>query len=363
MDDKILNIIAALLAQAEHPNTSEIERDTFLAKADAMMAKHMIDEALVRMAQKPDERRKPVRVDVKLYDYGTTFGNRMRVIAAQLFKTVGVRAAYSHRTGESTLVGFEEDVKWAQLLFMNIQTSFLAKMTPKWDPQRSFDDNVAALRESGAKWDYIARTAERHEQLGVPYGSLPGWDDKGREKVQDMLVTAYRRWCRKTGSTPVKVTRHEAYRHSYAEAFTARVCARLEEMAEARREAGSGMELVLYNVQEAVDAAFYEAFPDLDPEAQKARMEAIREQQRQADEAHAAWLASLTPAQRLRYEREQAAKREKEMRENDRYWRQQDKKLDSLYDSNGRQAGRAAADSVNLSTAESASSAQKPELS
>lgn len=60
--EKIISRIQKLMALAEHANTSDTEREAFLDKADELMARHMVDEALLRQSQSPEERRTPVTV-------------------------------------------------------------------------------------------------------------------------------------------------------------------------------------------------------------------------------------------------------------------------------------------------------------
>lgn len=375
-EEGIIAKVAKLLATAEHPGTPDAERDRCLALADSMMAKHMIDEARVRAAQKPEERRQPVVVEVTgMFDRNTVYGSKMELLAREIARTVGVKMVthYSDRKRLVTLVGFSEDVQWMQLLFMNVQMAFAGKMSPKWDNDRDFVMNLVLLRESGLSWPVVLDRAVRAGAVEDTWSDKSdidgdwqagGWVTRRQQahwSAEDKLNRAYRKWCRDNGKTPVQVTRHEAYRHTYAEAFTSRICVRLEEMRAAR--AVPGTELVLAGVEEEVLRAMWEAFPSLSPEAQEAARQAREKAEREADEKHAAWLASLSPAERLRYEKEQTAKRAKQARENDRYWREQDRERERLYDTNGGIAGRAAADSVNLSTADPMASPQRLELS
>lgn len=374
-EDRIIDRVAKLLAQAEHPNTSDVERDAFLAKADALMSKHMIDEAMLRAAQKPEERRKPVVVEVSgMFDRNTVYGSKMNLIASQIARTVGVKMVTHYEGGPRvTLVGFDEDVRWMQMLFINVQMAFANKMSPKWDTSREFVMNLVLLRESGLSWTVVLDRAVRAGAIEDTWSDVPGGDwnpsmtewithaQRARWSAEDKLNRAYRNWCKANGKKPVQITRHEAYRHTYAEAFTTRICTRLEERRAARKVPGT--ELVLRSVEEDVLKAMWDAFPELSPEAREAARLAREKLEQEADEAHAAWLATLTPAARLRYEKEQTAKREKEARDNERYWREQDQKREKLYDTNGGIAGRAAADSVNLSTSETVSTTKREELS
>jgi hypothetical protein len=351
VSEKIIERIAKLLAQADHVNTNDEEREAFLAKADEMMAKHMIDEALVRLAQAPSERAKPVRVDVELFDRWSVFGVKMSLIASEICRTVGVRMATRSGSNVVTLVGFDDDVRWMQMLFLNTQMTFLRRLQPKWDQSLTTGANVGLFRESGMKWPQVTRIAATAGAIA----EVPNEDHdyNGYWKSVNSVKATYKKHCKETGQQPVSVTRHEAYRHTYAEAFTNRICARLADMRASRQAAGSGSELVLARVMDDVNDAFYQEFPDISPEARAQRYEAQKKAEEQRDLEHAAWLAGLTPAARLRHEREQVAQRQREARNSDKYWAEQDRKAEKRYDSTGARVGRKAADSVNLSTSES----------
>lgn len=358
-EDRILDRVAKLLAQADHPNTGDAERDAFLAKADKLMGEHMITEAMLRAAQKPEERRKPVVVEVTgMFDRETVYGNKMDLIARQVARTVGVKMVTHYSGGRRvTLVGFDEDVRWMQMLFMNIQVAFVTKLNPKWDAGKDTVANVVQLRESGASWSEILNRAVR---AGAVEQTWTLYDSQERRNARASLKRAYERYCDAVGVEPVQTRRHEAFRHTYAEAFTVQICARLEEMAEARKVPGT--ELVLRSVQEDVLAAMWEAFPSLHPDAQKAAQEAREKAEREADEKLAAELAAMTPRQRLAYEKEQTRLRDKEARESDRYWRAEDRRREKLYDTNGGKAGRAAANAVNLNIAETVGTTTRQEV-
>ena len=358
-DDKIIERIAKLLAQAEHPSTSDTERDAFITKADEMMAKHMIDEALVRLAQAPAERRKPVRVDVELFDRHSTYGIKMGIIATEVARTVGVRMATRSSSNIVSLVGFDEDVRWMQMLFLNVQMAFLGRMRPEWSSDRSLGHNVALLRESGMGWPEVSKMAFKA-------GATEDYDRyTGTFVWSDRLAAAYKKHCKATGATPVTITRHEAYRATYVEAFTNRICMRLTTMRLNRLDdaKSTGSELALRSVENDVNDAFHSEFPNLSPAAHSRRMAQLRKEQEQADTEHAAWLSGLTPTQRLSHERKQAEEADKQARRSDKYWAQRDREQEKLYDSNGAKAGRKAADGVNLSTAETVDSRSSKELS
>lgn len=340
--EKIISRIQKLMALAEHANTSDTEREAFLDKADELMARHMVDEALLRQSQSPEERRTPVTVEVQLLDQASIYTYKMRTVAEQMARTVGVRIAF--KAGRQVLVGYSEDVSWMQILFTNAQLTFLSRVSPKWDAALTVEENVAQLRESGKDWYTVNCVGYRAGAWTRP--PVPG--------EANHIVAMYQRHCKATGAVPVKIYRHDAYRNTFAEAFISRICSRLETMREARfasaTEPGTG--LALRQVQEDVDAAFYAAFPNLNPEAREARIQAQRDADARMRAEEQERLAAMTPAARLRHERQQAEQRARDARLNAKYWRRDDAERSRRYDGTGARAGTAAADAVNLSTDE-----------
>lgn len=334
-EDRILDRVRKLLAQANHPNTGEAERAAFLAKADEMMVRHAIEEAVLAATQSPEQRRKPVTVTTQMYDPHTVWGQKFRTIMGEVCTASRVKCA-GGRNGVFTMVGYNDDVDYAQLLFTTIQFQFVAKIQPTWEPLRDFDANVAALKEAGRTEEQIARAAGLR------------WPEGG-----STVKTAYKRHCRANGIDPTYTRRHSAYRESFADSFVTRMCSRLEELGQAAKTqaASSGAELVLYHAQEDVDEEFYRQYPNARPltkEQVRAMRKAQVEAERLAEEKHQAWLDSLTDKQRVAHERKVQEEAERKARENDRYWRNFDKQQERRYDSTGSRAGRAAADNVDL---------------
>lgn len=345
MEDKILLKVRKMLDLANHANTGAAEREAFLAKADEMMVKHAIDAAMLDATLNINQRRAPVVETVPMWDKHSVHAQRFSTVLREVCKTVRVRCneKYEWDTTDQnvTLVGFNDDVQYAQLLFTNIQFAFIGAVKPTWDMARGFDANVAACRESGMAWEEIARAGMR---AGDPEARWPDGGTLGRAVARD---------CKKRGVPIPKVTRHAAYANTFSEAFVTRICARLEELRDAGEEQakGSGAELVLVHAAEQVDDAFFELFPNLRPKTEeelKAARDAWKAKQQLEREKHDAWWATLTPAQQAAEERKIQAQHEKDSRESDKYWRRYDKLNAARYDSAGDRAGARAADAVRL---------------
>jgi hypothetical protein len=340
----ILDKVAKLITLAEHANTSDIEREAFLAKADAMMVKYAIDRAVIESRKTAGEQReKPVSVTVPFIRDGVDFESQYVSMFSSICNHNRVRAVIRTYREEATIVGFSADVEYTQMTWNSVYLAFVSKLDPTWDPSRPADENIKVLKEAGWKWSRIADVANEH---GFECTATDG-----------RLKAAYRRQCKAEGVEPTSHTqRHAAYRAAYAEAFAATISSRLYRMRTAAEDQvasrrGTGTEVALRSRADTVNEEFYSLFPHFRPMSAEQRAE----QERLADEAlkrEQDRLASMTPAQRAAEERRKA-------REEARWQAQYERERAKLQDAAGRRAGHAAAASVDLGAAKVSTDTRK----
>jgi len=373
--DKVLDLVAALLARAEHPNTPAPEAELALMQANKLIAKHAIDEALLRQSQTVGERRALIRREVQIGG-GYTFGSRLKTIFHYAAQANRVSVAFL-QNGVAVCFGAEEDVAWLDMLYSMIRLQFLSKIDPKWDPAKSFDENVYNLKVAGNKWADIDAESRRNggpdnrlvEKHVFAEGGYIGWYwesqiDKGNAwwsddedntllvasdtKLSGKLITAYKRWARMVGDTaPVTTQSHRAYKNSYAEAFTSRMAIRFLDMKRDAEETGDTIEgaaLAIRDLKDEANRMMWDEFPTLSPEAAAERQARFMKQQQEADAAEQARLDAMTPKQReAHFEKIERQRR----REDAAYWRNLDK--GPKHDGGARSRGEAAANAVDLS--------------
>lgn len=337
-EERILEKVQKLLNLANHPNTGEAEREAFLAKADKMMFDHAIEQAELDALKSPEERRRPVVLNLTLFDPYSWYRPMFRTILADLGRANRVRVALNS-DGSGTLVGFADDVAWTEMLWLSIFREFVAKIQPSWDSNAGIDYNVKALKEAGNKWLDIWYALRRDcdaKGVDVPCPAPPkdgGW-----------LIRAYKRECKRVGQTEMLTTqKHDAYKWSFGNGFTNRICTRLRDQMETHSESQA-----LVVSMGDINAEFYNLFPDMDPARQAAREADLREQARRDEEAEAAMVAAMTPAARAKYLEKKEAEKRKQARSDESYWRRQERLQMQYHDSDGRRAGRRAADAVDL---------------
>lgn len=386
-DKKLMETVRLLLARAEHPNTPPEEADTALRRANALMARHAIDEALVRATQTARERRAPVVEKWNWASAHTGYGAHLRSMLEAIARYNRVRVHIElYAPYGVTVVGFREDVDWVQMLYTNCYLTFMGRVNPKWDPEASLDANIYTYKIAGYGWFEIwvkmveamglsdvvewrwpnwkrdadnvrayPEYVERYKAAGIPCGPPVTVPDASARADNNWMLRAYRRHAKKIGDTQIVSTqRLKAYKLSFAQGFADEIERRLARMdAESREAVGSapGAELALRDAWVDIEEAFYAEYPDSHPDAIRERnvirhrdAQAALEQERILREN---MLNAMTETQRADFLEKEARKARRERQSNQRYWEDYDRR--NRADSSGLRAGRAAAADVALS--------------
>lgn len=357
-EDKDLRRARALLERAEHPNTPPAEAEAAYAQANKLMLKHAFNEALLRASLTESERRKPVRIDIEYYESSMyEFSSYLRTILEGISRANRCRHVVVE--GKMAIIGFQDDVSWVETLFTTTYYAFLSQMKPSWKPEIGYDANVYNFKVSGYKWKQINQIAIKAGQPDMENKKVHtrySYDTHQMEEVEvgtgfyHKMLAAYRRHAKVIGdTTPVATQNFEAYRLSYAQEFSRRINARLEQMVEDNKKEteSSGMELVLFDIMAAVNEFFWGQFPNLSPTEMEARAKARREQEEREAEARRLMLEGMTPAQRKRFIEDEQKEERRKAREYDRWYRDHYRTI--RYDNTGGARGAAAADEVRLS--------------
>lgn len=350
---RIMDKIRAALRLADESPEGSPEREAALKSANGLIIKHAIDQAKLDATRTIGEKRVPTQMRFKFvgfsdlaYEWIYDFRQLMRDIC----ETNRVRCVFLRISNglDVTLVGMQEDVEWAQLLWMRVFLDFCEKLQPKWipGPERTVGHNVAVFKAAGYKWADIWAVGKRAEPS---IDTLDKYDPKGAS----YLMREYKRHLRMTGEAQIGTQRFEGYRYSFVQSFIATVSARLEQMREESKQEveTSGSAIALVDVSDRVDEEFFRLFPSQRPLTEEERA-ALRKQwddeQRAKDEADQAFLASLSESERKRVLDERAKERERKVKADNRYWREEAKRQERLHDGAGYMAGREAGKQVNL---------------
>lgn len=267
--DKLLRRVQALLAQADHPNTEAIEANTFRAKAEALMYQYRIDEAMLAQATPAGLELKPEWRTWDICEAHSEFSNHYRLLARSVCDHVGIRQVFKQAakpvvdpdTGLTThhatmyyceAVGYEAELRIAEVLYTECMLAFQTKLEPRFNAALSNEENAYIMRSAGMEGWRIAQAI-----FGSTEKSL-------RPKVRKM----FKAHAEKIGEDPTPLLGQgnimRSYRTDFASGFVRELDHRLAMMRMSRAEQDAGG-LVLASRNEAVNEAFYAAFPSYRP--------------------------------------------------------------------------------------------------
>lgn len=270
--DDMLRKVQALLAKADHPNTPAPEADTARNMAEALMTKYKLDETQIGeggkafvVGQVPTWRTFPV------CNLHSEFYSTYRSLASSVINHVGIRAVYrteqtfdedgrSVYTHAAECVGYESDLRMAEVLFTSVLMAFQRKLEPKYDPTISDQENAYAMRSAGMEG---IRIAEAIYKVRLRASSLTPAEKNMCRKVRAMFKAE----AEHRGEDPRILLGQgnnvKRFRESYAHGFEQELWRRLYRMRASRGESEVG--LVLASREEAIAEAYYEKYPQFRP--------------------------------------------------------------------------------------------------
>lgn len=268
----VMRKVQGLLDKAAS-TTFDAERDSLIAKADALMGAWAIEEFELESSRPTRERTKPELRTVPIV--GTNVPYDVRVVLLRLFGSlashVGVKVgSWGYHDPEdrsmyvAKCVGWPADLDYLHRLFVSLQLHLVSRIEPK--PVAGDDDvtNFARLRDSGMDYKRIFQLMDWEwttKPGGTGHGDLTGWSNTQLRKMRK----AYTALCAEQGRKPVKGLKADTYRKSFIDGYVAGIESRLREMKVAREEATAGKGLVLANRLDLLVEFFYETFPNLRP--------------------------------------------------------------------------------------------------
>lgn len=199
---------------------------------------------------------KPIQVDLDLAGQGSAYRNRYHAMWYYIAQHCDVRSWEEYVYTEqgyvirAHVVGYDEDVRYAEMLFTSARIVFQDKLEPRVDPNLSDQVNAYRLRSAGIERVRIAKM-------------LWGNTDK---VFMGRVGRLYKAECAERGEEAMLSGRGvtgEAYREQYAEAFVTTISNRLYMARHAATASGGGV--VLHGRKERITEAFYAFYPDQRP--------------------------------------------------------------------------------------------------
>ena len=367
-EQKVMSRVMKLLELANDPNATKAERDLAQEHADRLMAQHMID----RMDLKPEEKSKVVQDtwDLRVGDAGTEFHYHVIELMGIVLKHCGVRLhpKYTYakdaegradwQTRRFTVVGFPEDMAYAEQIWFRVFRDFVMNVNPQWDVSKPLSENVYAFIKAGFSWIDTYRIGRKAQ--------YPEWPEK-MPNGGPRLRTAYKEALAKRGESFQKTRTRDAYRATFVQSYGSTIRRRLMELRDKAKETVSDADkfaLAVRTTKEQVDEEFYRLYPEYDP--------AVIKRIREAEEFEAACMfAALSPEEQkaviamaekeqAEYERKYQARLRRAERARRNYGTVREK---ATYDHAAWERGREVGNKVNLNVDPEVDEKKRGELS
>jgi Protein of unknown function (DUF2786) len=256
--ERILTKIRGLIANAEDEGNTEEARESYRARAEALMFKYRIDEATKVKAgffgTGEAATVAPVWRVLPITKVGSEFSTGYQRIASSCAHHVGARGVTTYEDGNLVLkvVGYMSDLLYMEVLLTSCVLEFGKRLEPKVDPTLSIQENAYHMRHAGMERKRITRLL------------LGDWDTINEMKAKNRKISnMVKAECRKRGENPDLLlgrgNNMKTYRDSYAQGFVNTISHRLWRMRMAHGEEGAG--LVLADRSERVNEAFYAEYP------------------------------------------------------------------------------------------------------
>jgi hypothetical protein len=228
----------------------------YQGKAEALMVKYRIEQE--ETIAKDPQSAKPIQVDIDLCGFGSKYRTQYHHMWYYIAQHTGVReyVEYVYTDGGTIMrahvVGYEEDIRYAEMLFTSARLVFMEKLEPKIDRSLSDQVNVYRLRSAGIERVRIAEMM---------------WDNADKLFL-GRVGRLYKAECEERGEEALLSGRGvtgKAYREQYAEQFVSTLRMRLFYARQAAEASGGG--LVLHGRNERLKEAFYTFYPNQRPKA------------------------------------------------------------------------------------------------
>ncbi|AOE44855.1 hypothetical protein BI084_gp43 [Gordonia phage Terapin] len=341
-EDRRLRIIENLLIKASHEGTPEHERILSQEQADRLMAQYQIDRAILNFNRDEKEVRQPVERDYETVDIvqdgsvrGSTYNwNTGRLTMSRDTEEYAIQGVISGIRGnvfrhagcmwffannKTRAIGYEEDLMFAEMLWLGIFSDIMTKMFPTWDASRGFDENVYRLKKAGYSWSQVREIGLKNQAKDA-YGMLT------EKNAGSKLRNGFKRHATKIGEEVLPGKRQPSnphlWRRSFIDSYSATLSQRMAALKAGREEYFDKTNLpAMTQDKDRVRQRMYELYPELDPANQpkpdpdqeaapRKPIKAVKQKIRHADPD--AWAAGHSAASKINLRNDKAAGDRKE---------------------------------------------------
>lgn len=267
-EDTILVKVQKLVDKA-WSTTFPAEKESLLAKADALMMRYSIDQFKLLDPSRPNTHgsvvnAKPILHEMWYFgqDNDMPEDGNIRDAIHQMWYSLathfGCRVGY-FGWRSAKVVGYQADIDFLEMMFLSLKLHLITNADPMCVPEVSWEGNVIAMKQSGMKWEQIHEKLQRH----------PSYPLVGREWSKSVglrMYAVHKDW-RDANPDEIANTGNPAqWRRSFVTGYVAEIRDRLAQMRRATMAAEENRNLpaLLADKKSEVDEAFLIFFPPPD---------------------------------------------------------------------------------------------------
>lgn len=272
MEHKMIEKIQALLNKAGSTD-SPAEAEALQERANSMMTKYLIDEAMLEASKPAAARMVPESRDLNITEAGDPLFEQLADLVTIVARHFRCEAVFYGLTKQSwrtfaKVYGFSSDLDAFEMMYTSLLLALRGQLEPKPDLTKSFDENVFMLHEAGVKWKRIAdlmnrtfREAPEGSELAAAWRAAVRVGKHGDEKTLvpwhptsgdgHRLINSYKRHCAAIGERP-GVVNPVNYQRNFTMAFAARISHRFYEMNRKNEVAGTALALRTEDVSKMI---------------------------------------------------------------------------------------------------------------
>jgi hypothetical protein len=269
MSEDILRKVRGLVAKA-NSTPFEQEREVFMAKADELMEKYAIDQALLAM-EEDTQARYVIRKDVdiswwsEMRDMDKEVRSRIYWLwsyCVEFCRCYSSTSTWNYKAKTAAVYGMPADLDYMNLLFTDLFLQMSATLRPKYDPNLTMGHNVYNAKNAGMKYVDIAIW------MGMPELVEPNGTGGLKTRDGGKMKHAYQRHLNEHHPGEKRITMHPTtWAMSFMDGYVTTIHERFRKMRSMRDvpSDANSMALVVRDIREQAREAMFDDFPNLRP--------------------------------------------------------------------------------------------------
>lgn len=263
-EETILQKVQKLIDKALS-TTFEAEKQALLAKADELMVKYSIDQLHLLDPNRPNTASYKGASEPELREiwyFGDSYTqtdvsadlmDSLSTLFWHLAHHLHVRIGY-YGWRNSKVVGYPADLDFLQMMFLSVKLDMASKLDPEVNPAIPWEDNLAAFKHAGYKWERMHSKLQRHPNYKFK-------DQPWTRPIGVQFTAVYRKWIEAHPEAVRNKSNPKQWRESFIMGYVYEIRERLAAMRRATMEGNPNLPALVDNKKSLVEQKFLELFP------------------------------------------------------------------------------------------------------